>query len=332
MTDLVATARELVSGGRGFLANDETEAHATRYLGSFGIPGGPEMRRKYHDLFASTEGLEAYVSGIIYSTGTFDEKAASGQLLPDFLLSKHIAPGIKVDGGLVPMPGSEEETVTQGLLGLTERLVEFKGKGATFTKWRAALKIDGDQLPSAQAMLENAKRLAIYAKEVQAAGLVPMLEPEVLLAGSHSRARAKDVMQEMISTLFSVLQEHSVDRASVILKTSMALTGSDSPKKDSPEEVAEATLEALMSAAPRQIAGVVFLSGGQDPEQATENLKAIAKRAQELDAPWPLTFSYARALQEEALQAWQGKDENVERAREVFLSRLTKVSAATRGE
>lgn len=332
MTDLVATARTFVSGGRGFLANDEMEAHATAYLGSFGIPGGSEMRRKYHDLFASTDGLEAYVSGIIYSAGTFDERADSGQLFPEFLAAKHIAPGIKVDGGLEPMPGSENETVTQGLIGLTERLATFKERGATFTKWRAALKIDGDQLPSAQAMLENSKRLATYAKEVQMAGLVPMLEPEVLLKGVHSRARARDVMQEMISTLFSVLQEHSVDRASVILKTSMALTGSDSPKKDTPEEVAEATLEALMSAVPRQIAGVVFLSGGQDPEQATENLSAIARRAKALDAPWPLTFSYARALQEEALQVWQGKDENVGAARKVFLERLKRVSAATRGE
>jgi len=197
-----------------------------------------------------------------------------------------------------------------------------------FTKWRAVIRIDGDQLPTALAIHENAKRLATYAKEVQSAGMVPILEPEVLLAGKHSRKRARAVITETLHTLFSVLEEHSVDRASVILKTSMALSGDESGKKDTPEEVAEDTIAALMESVPAQIAGIVFLSGGQTPDQATANLRAITLRAREVSAPWPLTFSYARALQEESLAVWKGEAENVPAARATFLARLAKVSAA----
>ena len=163
---------------------------------------------------------------------------------------------------------------------------------------------------------------------MQTSGLEPILEPEVLHEGKHSRARARTAIEETLGTLFSVLEEHSVDRASVILKTSMALSGSDSGKKDTPEEVALDTVDALLRSVPRQIAGIVFLSGGQDPETATENLAAITRRAKEANAPWPLTFSYARALQEEALSVWEGKEENVPAARAAFLARLAKVSAA----
>ena len=216
------------------------------------------------------------------------------------------------------------------LLDLPERLAQYKKQGAVFTKWRAAIHIDGDQLPTAAAIHENAKRLASYAKEVQMAGLVPIVEPEVLLEGKHSRARSRAVIEEVLGTLFSVLEEHSVDCASVILKTSMALSGSESGKKDTPEEVAEDTLAALMQSVPRQLAGIVFLSGGQTPDEATANLAAITERAKEVHAPWPFTFSYARALQEEALTLWKGKEENVPAARAAFLARLAKVSIALR--
>ncbi len=332
MTDLVARARSLFSEGKGLLAADESVHTATKRLSEYGIATSEEMRRKFRELFLEAEGVEQYLSGVILFEETLGQKSGAGTLFSESLARRGIAPGIKVDGGTEASAESPKELITNGLLGLPERLAAFSTQGAVFTKWRAVVTIDGDLLPTAQNTHENMKRLAIYAKEVQAAGMVPLLEPEVLLSGVHSRARSQAVLTEVLGTLFSVLQEHSVDRASVILKTAMALTGSDSPKKDTPEEVAEATLEALMSAVPRQIAGVVFLSGGQDPEQATENLKAIAQRAKQLDAPWPLTFSYARALQEEALQTWKGKDENVEAAREVFLGRLKKVSAAARGE
>lgn len=328
MTDLVANARSLFQAGKGLLAADESIETATKRLAQYGIPTSEEMRRKFRELFINTKGIEQYLSGVILFSETLEQKGDDKILFTDSLAWRGVQPGIKVDLGLEPLTQSPKESITKGLLDLPERLIEYKKAGATFTKWRAALHIEGDTLPSSIAIHENAKRLASYAREVQMAGLVPILEPEVLLTGKHSRARARAVLQEVLGALFSMLAEHSVDRASVILKTSMALTGEESGKRDAPEDVAKDTLAALMEVVPRQIAGIVFLSGGQTPDQATANLAAITKQSKELEAPWPLTFSYARALQEEALSVWQGKEENVAAAREAFLARLAKVSAA----
>ncbi len=328
MTDLVSIARALVMPGKGLLAADESVHTATKRLASYGIGTSEEMRREFRDLFLGTPGIEEYLSGVILFDETIGEKGDDKKLFPKSLADRGIAPGIKVDAGTEPYPSSPDEFITGGLIGLPERLAAYKKQGALFTKWRAVITIDGDRLPTAQAIHENARRLASYAKDVQAAGMVPILEPEVLLDGNHSRERTRAVIVETLSTLFTVLGEHAVDRASVIVKTAMALSGSGSPKKDTPEEVAESTVAALMEAVPRQVPGIVFLSGGQDPEEATENLAAITKRARSAGAPWPLTFSYARALQEEALAVWKGKKENVPAAREAFLARLKKVSAA----
>ena len=328
MTDLVSIARALVMKGKGLLAADESTHTATKRLASYGIGTSEEMRREFRDLFIDTPGIEEYLSGVILYEETLGQKGGDGKLFPKSLADRGIAPGVKVDAGTEPYPSSPDEFITGGLIGLPERLAAYKKQGALFTKWRAVITIDGDRLPTAQAIHENARRLASYAKDVQSAGMVPILEPEVLLDGNHSRERTKAVLTETLSTLFAVLEEHAVDRASVVLKTAMALTGAASPKKDTPEEVAEATLEALTEAVPRQVAGIVFLSGGQSPEEATENLAAISRRARGAGAPWPLTFSYARALQEEALAVWKGKKENVPAAREAFLARLKRVSAA----
>ncbi len=328
MTDLVATARSLFAPGKGILAEDESVHSATAHLAAYGIPASTEMRRQYRDLFLGAEGIEQYLSGVILFTETLLQKGNDKKLFPTSLAARGILPGVKVDLGTEPMSESPRELITQGLLDLPERLALYKKQGAVFTKWRAVIRIDGDQLPTTVAIHENAKRLASYAKEVQTAGLVPILEPEVLLEGKHSRQRAGAVMEEVLNTVFSVLEEHSVDRASIILKTSMALSGSENKKKDTPEEIAETTLEALLKSVPRQIAGIAFLSGGQTPDQATDNLAAICRRAKELEAPWPLTFSYLRALEEEALALWKGKEENVPAARAAFLSRLAAVSAA----
>lgn len=328
MNDLVATARSLFENGKGLLAADESVHSAVTRLASYGIETSEEMRRQFRDLFLEAPGVERYLSGVILFDETMGQKGGDGELFPESLARRGIAPGIKVDGGTEPFPESPDELITKGLIGLPERLAAYRARGAVFTKWRAVIRIEGDRLPSAKAIHENAKRLASYAREVQAAGMVPILEPEVLLDGKHSRERAKAVLIETLGTLFSVLEEHAVDRASVVLKSAMALTGKESGRIDTPEEVAEATLEAFLQAVPRQIAGIVFLSGGQSPDEATANLAAIAKHAKEVAAPWPLTFSYARALQEEALVAWKGKLENVEAARAVFLDRLAKVSAA----
>lgn len=330
MTDLVSIARALFINGKGILAADESVATATKRLASYGIATSPEMRRQYRELFFGTPGVEEYLSGVILFSDTLLEKGDDHELFPVSLAERGVAPGIKVDLGTEPFPESPDELLTQGLLDLPERLAQYKKQGATFTKWRAVVRIDGDQLPTPLTLHENAKRLANYAKEVQAAGMVPILEPEVLLNGKHSRARSHTVLTETLDTLFSVLDEASVDRASIVLKTAMTLSGNESGKKDTPEEVAEDTIAALMESVPAQIAGIVFLSGGQTPDQATENLAAIAKRAKEMNAPWPLTFSYARALQEEALAIWKGNAANVSASRTAFLARLAKVSAAVR--
>jgi fructose-bisphosphate aldolase, class I len=327
MTDLVSIARSLFVPGKGILAEDESVHSATAHLAKYGISASAEMRRKYRDLFIGTEGIEQYLSGIILFTETMLQKGDDKKLFTKSLMLRGILPGIKVDLGTEPFPESPKELITQGLIDLPKRLADYKKQEAVFTKWRAVIRIDGDELPSPQAIHENSKRLAQYAKEVQSAGLVPILEPEVLLDGKHSRLRARAVIEETLQTLFSILDEHAVDRASIILKTSMALSGSENKKKDTPSEVAKDTVDALMQSVPKQIAGIVFLSGGQTPDEATENLSAISKYAKEVGAPWPITFSYLRALEEEALTIWRGKEENIPAAREAFLSRLSKVSS-----
>jgi fructose-bisphosphate aldolase class I len=328
MTDLVAIARSLFAPGKGILAADESVHTATTRLASYGIPTSAEMRRQDRDLFIGTKGIEQYLSGVILFTETLLEKGNDKKLFTKSLAARGILPGVKVDLGTEPLQESPHEFITQGLLDLAECLAAYKKHGAVFTKWRAVIRIDGDRLPTSVALHENAKRLAGYAKESQTAGLVPIIEPEVLLEGAHSRQRARAVIEETLQTVFSVLEENSVDRASVILKTSMVLSGSENGKRDTPEEVAEDMLAALLASVPPQIAGVAFLSGGQTPEQATSNLAAICRLAREKSAPWPLTFSYSRGLQEEALALWKGKEENVPVAREAFLARLAKVSAA----
>ena len=331
MTDLVGIARAFFEKGKGILAADESVHTATARLASYGVPASAEMRRQYRDLFLGAPDVEHHLSGVILFSETLLEEGNDKKLFPESLISRGIMPGVKVDLGTEPFSASPREFITNGLIGLPERLLEFKKQGAVFTKWRSVIRIDGDTLPSPQALHENAKRLASYAKEVQTAGMVPILEPEVLHEGKHSRARARAVISETLKILFSVLDEFSVDRASVILKTSMVLSGSESGKHDSPEEVADDTLATLMGNVPPQVSGIVFLSGGQTPDESTANLAAIARRAKEINAPWPLTFSYARALQEEALSVWKGKEENVPAARASFLDRLAKVSAATIG-
>lgn len=328
MTDLVTVARSFFATGKGILAADESVASATKRLASYGIPTSEEVRRQFRDLFLNAPDIEHYLSGIILFSETLLQKGNDGRSFPDSLLARGIAPGVKVDLGTEPMTDSPQELITQGLLDLPSRLAEYKKQGAVFTKWRAVIRIDGDTLPTANAIHENARRLATYAKEVQTAGMVPILEPEVLLTGKHSRMRAREVLAETLGTLFSTLEEHSVDRTSIILKTSMALSGDESGKNDTPEEVALDTVAVLVENVPNDIAGIVFLSGGQTPDQAIDNLRAITHRAREVSAPWPLTFSYARAFQEEALAVWKGVPENVPVARAAFLARLVEASQA----
>ncbi|HRH24470.1 MAG TPA: fructose-bisphosphate aldolase class I [Candidatus Paceibacterota bacterium] len=332
MIDLSSSAKSLCAVPKGILAADESDGTCDKRFAAQGIEQTDEMRRAYRDLLLSTPGVEEYISGVILYKGTLEQNANDGTSFAASLLSRGIVPGIKVDEGTEPMPESADELITKGLLGLSERLHGYRDAHKTgFTKWRAVVTIDGDRLPTSAAVVENAKRLAMYARCVQEAGMVPMLEPEVLYDGMHSRMRSRAVITEAVSALMQALGEHGVDPSGVILKTSMALSGKGTGRIDSPEDVAEDTLGALLQAVPAVVPGIVFLSGGQTPDQATDNLRAIAQLAKAKNAPWPLTFSFSRALQEEALALWKGKEENVPAARAAFLSRLDKVSKAAAG-
>lgn len=333
MVDLFNQARTLLAPGKGLLANDETIPHADKWLEAHGIESNEEMRREFRDLLLEAPGFENYISGVILQEETLSQKSDEDTLLfPHSLEKRGVVPGIKVDGGTEPFPESKDEVITKGLIGLPERLIEFKEKYHTgFTKWRSVVKIEGDRLPTAQVLVENSKRLAMYASEVQKVGMVPILEPEVLLDGNHSRLRAKEVIVKTMHALVGALEDQAVDISGVIIKTSMALSGKDTGKVDTPDEVGEDTVAALMEAIPASVPGIVFLSGGQTPDQATANLAGVSRAAKAKNAPWPLTFSYARALQEEAVATWGGKTENIPAAREVFISRLKKVLEALSG-
>lgn len=329
MIDLLDTSCSMLARGKGILAADESTASADKRLAAYGITPSAEMRRVYRDLFLATPGIEAYLSGVILYEETLSQAASDGTPFPELLLSRGIAPGIKVDTGTEPMPDSPDELITNGLLGLSERLASYRDTyGTSFTKWRAVVRIDGDRLPTAQALVENARRLAQYAHLVQEAGMVPIIEPEVLLEGTHGRVRSKKVLVETWETVIRAMNEAAVDLSGVVLKSSMALSGSASGKQDTPEEVAECTVGALIETVPSTVPGIVFLSGGQTPDQATENLRAITAKAAEVHAPWVLTYSYARALQEEALAVWAGKEENLAAARSIYMERLKKVTEA----
>ena len=329
MVDLSNIASNLMSLGKGILAADESTESADKRLTFYGIETGEEMRRKFRNMFLNTSGIEEYLSGVILYKETLDQTGDDGILFTESLKSRGIIPGIKVDEGLEPLPDSPKESITKGLLGLSDRLLIYKTKHETgFTKWRATITIDGTALPSQQAVHENVKRLAAYAQCVQHAGMVPTLEPEVLLEGKHSRVRSREVLTTTLKTLVAALEDHAVDMSAVIIKTSMVLSGNKSGREDDPQEVAEDTVAALMETMTANVPGIVFLSGGQSSDQATRNLAAITQEAHAKNAPWPLTFSYSRALQDEALKVWQGKDENVSAAREAFLTRLRQVREA----
>ena len=332
MIDLTSTAKQLLAQGKGILAIDESVASADKRLAQYNIKGSEETRRQFRGLFLNAPGIEDYLSGVILYSETLKQKGSDNKLFPKSLSARGIIPGIKVDEGTEPFAESPDELITKGVIGLCDRLIDFhKDYHTGFTKWRAVVRIDGDRLPSAQALVENARRLAVYARDAQEVFMVPIIEPEVLYEGKHSRARARAVLETTYRAVFDALIDHGVDLSGILLKTSMAMSGQSTGKIDSPDEVAADTVGALMQSVPSTVPGIIFLSGGQTPEQATENLRAISKKAKEVNAPWPVTFSYARALQEEALEIWAGKEENVAPAREAFIARLKAVSEALRG-
>jgi len=306
-------ARAMMAPGKGILAADESESTMEKRFAPIGLEQNPENNRTYRDLLFTTEGLEDFLSGVILHDQTIRQSSETGEQFPKLLMNKGIIPGIKVDQGLVALEGTTEQ-VSTGLDGLGDRLSEYYELGARFTKWRSVIAI-GDALPSTDAIEANADVLAEYAEVVQGKHMVPMVEPEVLFDGTHTLERCGEVLRETLGVLFGTLAIRGVAMDGLILKTSMALPGKDSGIELDPEAIARETVAALKDAVPEDVAGVVFLSGGQTPEQATNNLHAIAKLGTQ---PWPISFSYARAIEEPVIAAWAGDGAHAEAAQEVL--------------
>ncbi len=327
------TVSKLLALGKGLLAADESTKTITKRFAKVGLTSTPELNRKYRQMLFTTKGIHEFLSGIIMFDETVRQKKDDGTPFIDFLTGRGIVPGIKVDEGLEPFNGTEEQ-ITKGLDGLAERLKEYSTFGLKFTKWRAAILISG-VFPTQAFLEDDITRMAKFAKISQDNGFVPIVEPEVLLDGDHTISRCEEVTTKVLKILFEKLASEGVSLDKVILKTNMVLPGKDSGIKAEPLEVANATLRTLKSSVPFEIPGILFLSGGQTPDEATANLNEIVKIALSLPAgrqAWQLSFSFARALQEEALKAWAGKDENVAGAQNVFYKRAEAVSKARRGE
>lgn len=318
--------KSLLVPGKGLLAADESTKTIEKRLAAIGLQSTEEIRRSYRNLLFTTPGIEEFISGVIM----FDEtlrQGAQGKLFVEILEEKGIIPGIKVDQGLEPFASGEEEA-TKGLEGLKDRLKEYSDMGLKFTKWRGVVKISYIY-PSEQFLGENLERMSMFAKVSQEQGFVPIVEPEVLLDGNHTVARCEEVAINVLKILFAKLVKNEVSLGGLLLKTSMVLPGKDSGVKATSLEVAHATIRVLKASVPSEVPGIVFLSGGQTPDEATANLNEIVKVGK--DCPWQLSFSFARALQEETLSVWQGKDENIKEAQDVFYGRAKLVSLARQG-
>lgn len=319
MQDII---QKLLAPGHGILAADESTKTITKRFEALGLTSTPELNKKYREMLFTTPGIENYISGVILYSESVDQD------LHKILEEKGIVPGIKVDEGLEPFNETEEQ-LTKGLETLDSRLREYAQMGMKFSKWRGVFKIS-DKFPSKPFYEENLTRMAKYAKISQDNGIVPIVEPEVLLDGNHTTTRSSETLDETLKLLFEKLNSEQVDLKNLILKTSMALPGPESGVHALPLETSNATLRALKRSVPAEVPGIVFLSGGQTPDDAIMNLNEIVKLKG--DAPWELSFSYGRALQQDALSAWAGKGENISVAQEAFTKRLEMVSKARLGE
>jgi len=314
------TVGRLLAKGKGILAADESNGTADKRLASIEVEGGEENRKKYRDLFLCMPDLEKYVSGVIMYDETFWQKACDGDQFSKHLDDKGVVPGIKVDLGAQDFPGFPGETLTVGLDDLEERARNYFKNGARFSKWRAVIKIDESKgLPTKESIEANADALGRYARIAQEAGLVPIVEPEVLLTGNHSIETAEKITTYVVEQVFAKMIEYRAYVPGVILKTSMIINGNANANEASALKVANATVRMLQTSVPKNVGGVVFLSGGQTAVEATAHLDAIVEKG---ELPFEIAFSYARALQQTALQIWLGKDENTEIARAEFKKRL----------
>jgi len=325
--ELEKIAQSMVAQGKGILAADESMGTIKRRFDSIKIDSNENNRRAYREMLFGTKGIEEAISGVILFDETLRTAASDGTPFSQLLSKKGIMPGIKVDKGPVDIPGFPGETVTEGLDGLRARVKEYKELGAKFAKWRAVITI-GDGIPTNTCLVENAHALARYAALCQEGGIVPIVEPEVLLDGNHTIERCEEVTEETLRITFATLMEQRVHLEGIILKPSMVVSGKDNPRQAGVDEVAERTIRCLKRTVPGAVPGIAFLSGGQSAVSATEHLNAMNKMGPH---PWQVSFSYARALQDPALKAWKGEAANVATAQKIFYHRAKMNSAARSG-
>jgi fructose-bisphosphate aldolase, class I len=328
LKELETVARAMVAKGKGILAADESSGTIKRRFDSIKIESNEDTRRAYREMLLTTKGLEEAISGVILFDETIRTAISDDTPFPQVLSKKGIMPGIKVDKGPVDIPGFPGEVVTEGLDGLRGRVKEYRDFGAKFAKWRAVITI-GDGIPTPACLDLNAHALARYAALCQEGGLVPIVEPEVLLDGSHTIERCEEVTQETLKVVFSALADQRVYLEGMILKPSMVVSGKDCPRQAGVEEVAERTIRCLKRTVPGAVPGIAFLSGGQSAESATEHLNAMNLMGPH---PWEVSFSYARALQDPALKSWKGQAANVAAAQKIFYHRAKCNSAARYGK
>jgi fructose-bisphosphate aldolase class I len=327
---LEATARALLADGKGLLAMDESTGTANKRFAPLGVPQTEDARRAYRDLIVTTPELGQNISGAILYDETVRQKTKDERPFVEAIIQAGIIPGIKVDAGAKEMAAHPGEKITEGLDGLRERLAEYTGLGLRFAKWRAVITI-GDGIPSDGCIAANADALARYAALCQEAGLVPIVEPEVLMEGSHTLEQCAEVTERTLNVVFDVLIRQRVALEGMILKPNMILPGLDCPVQNPVEEVADATVSCFLRTVPAAVPGIAFLSGGQPSELAAERLNAMNVRFKER-MPWALTFSFSRAIQQPALEIWAGRDENIPAAQAALLHRAQCSRAARLGE
>ena len=312
--NLESIARKLVAPGKGILAADESTGTIEKRLKSIGVPSTEENRRAYRDVLFTTAGAGEFISGVIFFDETIRQKTRDGRTFVKALEEQSIIPGIKVDKGAKPMANFPGEKITEGLDGLRERLAEYRQLGARFAKWRAVIGI-AEKIPTRTCIDSNAEALARYAALCQEADLVPIVEPEVLMDGTHTIERNSEVTEKTLRSVFLALAAHRIVLECMLLKPNMVVSGKECPQQASVEEVAEATVRCMKRVVPAAVPGLVFLSGGQTDQQATEHLNAMNRME---GLPWQLSFSYGRALQAPVLKAWKGEAANVAAAQQAF--------------
>ena len=327
--ELKSVATAIVTKPKGLLAADESNPTIKKRFDSVGVESTEENRRRYRELLFVTKNIENYIGGVILFDETLRQSSSDGTPFPALLSRRGIISGIKVDKGAKPLALYPGEKVTEGLDGLRDRLAEYKQLGARFVKWRAVIEIDEHDVPSSYAIRTNAHALARYAALCQEADLVPIVEPEVLMDGAHDIGRCEAVTSQVFEKVFAHLDAHRVLLEGMLLKPNMVLAGKKCPRQPSVQEVAEATVRCLRRYVPAAVPGIVFLSGGQTPEEATAHLNAMNAMGSH---PWELSFSYGRALQEPVLSAWKGKESNVEAAQRVFFKRCRLNGLAREGK